>query len=124
MMQTQQQWHACTAPVVPMGPAPVTHEHPVDALLARAARWVGLAPADLVARTKRGRPHPRSRAAFALHAVAWVLRENGHSLEAVGHLLGGRDHSSVSYAVKKVSKAIAEGTELGRFALSLREDPR
>lgn len=53
--------------------------------------------------TGRGR---RQYAVRARQAAMWLLREryDGLSLVAVGELLGGRDHSTVSYGIEQVEQ--------------------
>ena len=50
--------------------------------------------------------HPRQVAMFLARRIT------RHSLEEVGGFFGGRDHSTVIYAVARVAKAIREDTEV------------
>ena len=51
----------------------------------------------------------------ARHVAIYLLRENGAlSLAEIGRLLGGRDHSSIGHAYRKIQKAYAEDLSLQR----------
>ena len=51
----------------------------------------------------------------ARHIAIYLLRENGAlSLAEIGRLLGGRDHSSIGHAYRKMQKAYAEDLALQR----------
>ncbi|MBX3000075.1 MAG: chromosomal replication initiator protein DnaA [Caldilineaceae bacterium] len=60
--------------------------------------------------------------AYARQVAMYMLREeNALSLPVIGHLLGGRDHSTVRYGVEKVALDMEEDEELRRHILTLRE---
>ena len=51
----------------------------------------------------------------ARHIAIYLLRENGAlSLAEIGRLLGGRDHSSIGHAYRKMQKSYAEDLSLQR----------
>ena len=51
----------------------------------------------------------------ARHVAIYLLREHGNlSLAEIGRLLGGRDHSSIGHAYRKMQKAYAEDLALQR----------
>ena len=91
---------ALTQPASPMDPSRViaavaAHHHLAAAALAGPAR-------DRV--TSRAR-----------HVAIYVLREHsGLSLAEIGRLLGGRDHSSIGHAYRKMQKAYGEDVSLQR----------
>ncbi len=60
--------------------------------------------------------------AYARQIAMYLLREeNSLSLPNIGHLLGGRDHSTVRYGVEKVTQDLEEDEEIRRHVLVLRE---
>lgn len=72
--------------------------------------------ADLTGRTRT------KEVAYARQVAMYMLREeNALSLPVIGHLLGGRDHSTVRYGVEKVALDMEEDEELRRHILILRE---
>jgi chromosomal replication initiator protein len=71
---------------------------------------------DLTGRTRT------KEVAYARQVAMYMLREeNALSLPTIGHLLGGRDHSTVRYGVEKVALDMEEDEELRRHILVLRE---
>lgn len=72
-------------------------------LLARVANAFDLSPADLIGRS---RMHV---VVEARQAAAWVLRRAcpALALADIGHLLGGRDHTTVIYSLKQVEQRLA-----------------
>ena len=73
-----------------MGPP---RRHP-DEIVAEICLHYGVDEAEV--RSKSRRHHlsePRA-------AITWTLREQGMSYDAIGEILGGRDHSSLIYLVK------------------------
>jgi chromosomal replication initiator protein len=72
--------------------------------------------ADLTGRTRT------KEVAYARQVAMYMLREeNALSLPVIGHLLGGRDHSTVRYGVEKVTLDMEDDEELRRHILILRE---
>jgi chromosomal replication initiator protein len=71
---------------------------------------------DLTGRTRT------KEVAYARQVAMYMLREeNTLSLPTIGHLLGGRDHSTVRYGVEKVALDMEDDEELRRHILILRE---
>lgn len=58
-----------------------------------------------------------ARITEARQAIAWALREEHWSLESIGMLLGGRDHTTIMYNIERASRKKAHDT---RFAERLR----
>lgn len=67
----------------------------------------------------------RSRAVALPRQIAmYLLREEANvSLPQIGEALGGRDHTTVMYAIKKISKEIKgdSGSKIGRDIMKLKE---
>lgn len=71
----------------------------VDDVIAAVARDVGVAPRELLSRQRE------RRFARARQAAMYLARElTGDSLPAIGRKFGGRDHSTVVYAVRAVEQ--------------------
>ena len=80
-----------------------------DRVIAAVAAHYHLAAAALAG---PGRDRTTSR---ARHIAIYLLREHGNlSLAEIGRLLGGRDHSSIGHAYRKMQKAHAEDLALQR----------
>jgi chromosomal replication initiator protein len=61
--------------------------------------------------------------ALARQVAMYLLREDAHRpLKEVGRLLGGRDHTTVLYAVKKVTEEMESSNRLRQDILTLREE--
>src|SRR5687768_12391264 len=91
----------------PSAPAPVLGgaRHIVETV----ARFYGLTAADLRGRRRfRHVAQPRQVAAYL------VRRLTGMSLVAVGIEIGGRDHTTVMYAVREVGERMRTNDELRR----------
>jgi chromosomal replication initiator protein len=102
------------AELVPVGgPAPA--RTPVEEIQQRVATSFGISRAELIG---------SSRAALPLRArqVAILLtREStGLSLPEIGRLYGGRDHSTILNALRRIEGSIAEDGELARRVDTLR----
>ena len=106
---------ACTAACAAGAPRPslddlerLAHTEPVQGrhaghrqILAEAARCCDAAPADI---TGTGR---RARLVMARQAAMYVCRRHlGLSYPELGRAFGGRDHSTVIHAVKKIGKML------------------
>ena len=85
------------------GPISPTH------VIAAVAAHYHLSPAALAGKA-RDRVTSQAR-----HIAIYLLRENGNlSLAEIGRLLGGRDHSSIGHAYRKMQKSYAEDLALQR----------
>ena len=52
----------------------------------------------------------------------YLLREEANlPFAAIGHVLGGKDHSTVMHACKRISKQVTVDTHLRRDVTNLRE---
>ena len=73
-----------------------------QAILKAVPAYFGLAPGALASKT-RARPIAEAR-----HVAMYLLREDAQlALKEIGHLLGGRDHSTVIHGLRKVAAALA-----------------
>ena len=90
-------------PTRPNGPIAPTH------VIAAVAAHYHLSPAALAGKARdRVTSHAR-------HVAIYLLREHGTlSLAEIGRLLGGRDHSSIGHAYRKMQKSYAEDLALQR----------
>ena len=79
-------------------------------VIAAVAGHYHLSPAALAGKARdRVTSHAR-------HVAIYVLREHGSlSLAEIGRLLGGRDHSSIGHAYRKMQKSYAEDRSLQRL---------
>ena len=97
----------------------VTHGQPtLTDVVDTVSKHYRLKPSDLQS-SKRTRT-----IAFPRHVAMYLARTvTSNSFETIGAHFGGRDHSSVVYAVSKISKLIAEGNskseEVGRLYTEL-----
>jgi len=83
-----------THPVVVIGTDIVALAHEI--LVGRAEEY-GLSPGDLAGPSRASRLlEPRYKAAEDMRAL-------GMTLESIGRILGGRDHSTIIYGLKKLS---------------------
>lgn len=60
------------------------------------AHWHSVQPADLISK-QRGQWVSAAR-----HVAMWLLRESGMSYPDIGRALGGRDHTTAIWGVKRV----------------------
>ena len=82
----------------------------------RVAAFFGMTPADLTGRRRT------ADIAQARQVAMYLLRaENGLSLPAIGDHLGGRDHSTVSHGVEKITKDLQNSETLRQTITRLRE---
>lgn len=72
-----------------------------------AARLFGVTEADITGQSRV------VRIVEARQALAWTLREEHWSLESIGLLLGGRDHTTIIYSIERASRKKTQNT---RFA--------
>jgi len=71
-------------------------------LIAHVARAFDLTPSDLTGRSRMRHIVP------ARQAAAWVIRKASPlSLEEIGRLLGGRDHTTIGYSIAQVEQRLA-----------------
>ena len=85
---------ALTPPTSPCPPSP-------DAIISGVARYFNI-PTTALQGPSRTRPIAEAR-----HVVMYLLREDAQlPLKQIGHLLGGRDHSTVIHGCRKVSTLI------------------
>lgn len=57
---------------------------------------------------------------LARQAAAWALRKTTPlSLEAIGRLLGGRDHTTISYSLTQIERRCAADPQFARVLHSL-----
>ena len=92
-------------------PTPCTIEEIVEVTAAR----FGVAPADILARDRR--PTVASARKLAMY-LARALTD--HSLPEIGRAFGGRDHSTVLSAIRRVEREITADSELAGAVESLR----
>ena len=60
--------------------------------------------------------------ALARQVSMFLLKEELHfSLPQIGHMLGGRDHTTILYGCEKIAEAIEEDDQLRRDVLSIKE---
>lgn len=84
-------------------PIPLT----VDKILDEIARTFGVSVADIKSKKRN------SSVSNARQCAAYVIREvTGMSMKEIGDNLGGRDHSTVVYALQKCEKNIKENSAL------------
>ncbi|MCH7835339.1 MAG: chromosomal replication initiator protein DnaA [Chloroflexi bacterium] len=85
---------ALTPPTSPCPPSP-------DAIISGVAHYFNI-PTTALQGPSRARPIAEAR-----HVVMYLLREDAQlPLKQIGHLLGGRDHSTVIHGCRKVSTLI------------------
>jgi chromosomal replication initiator protein len=84
-------------------------------LIAQVAAVFDLTPADLTG------PSRIRQVAEARQATAWVLRRAiaAISLQEVGRLLGGRDHTTIIHALAQVERRMADDPYLAAQLYSL-----
>ena len=93
------------AATLAQAPAPIDPNHVIAAVAAHHHL-----PATALAGSARDRLTSRAR-----HIAIYLLRESGSlSLAEIGRLLGGRDHSSIGHAYRKMQKSYAEDLPLQR----------
>ena len=67
-------------------------------------------------------PRRDKHTALARHVAMFLIREEANlPYVAIGHVLGGRDHSTVMHACKRIGKQVAVDSHLRRDVLNLRE---
>lgn len=93
-----------------------------DSILATAAHLFGVTPADIPG------PSRVAHIAEVRHALAWVLRvELGWTLDAIGGLLGGRDHTTIMYSIARAHARKDThawfGERVRQLTTLLRDDP-
>ena len=78
------------------------------------AEHYDLRPGDLA--SKR-----RHREVAQARQIALLLgrRLTGHSLEALGGMIGGRDHSTVLYSIRQAEDRLTKENDLGRVVTEL-----
>ncbi|NTV00297.1 MAG: chromosomal replication initiator protein DnaA, partial [Methanoregulaceae archaeon] len=55
------------------------------------------------------------------HMARYLAREEtGASLPRIGHLLGGRDHTTVMYGIEKIAAEMGKDADLSRAVSELR----
>lgn len=78
-----------------------------DRVVRLAAMLHGYTEADLVG------PQQAKTLCAARHVAMYVIRSRlGHSYTELGQLFGGRDHTSVMHACRKVAGQVADGGPL------------
>lgn len=66
------------------------------------ARYFGVTQADIISQRQD------RRTARARHVAMWLCRhDTGASLPKIGKAFGGRDHTSVLYAIRKIDAELA-----------------
>ena len=71
-------------------------------IIAAMAKDMGISAADVIGRDRTAGLIP------ARAAVAYVLHKRGNSLSSTGRKMGGRDHSSILYLVRKFEETATE----------------
>jgi chromosomal replication initiator protein len=88
-----------------------------EILLEKVAAYYHLQPGALTGKRRD------KQTALARQVAMYLLREDAHRpLKEVGRLLGGRDHTTVIYAVRKVSEEMESSNHLRQDILTLREE--
>ena len=109
--RSQGQKHVPPMPAIPRRP-PTGAE-----ILALAATSHRLSVADL-----KG-PSRRRHVVMARHTAMYLCRKHTDlSLPKIGKLFGGRDHSTVSYAIEKISALATSDTQVARQVEHLSEE--
>jgi chromosomal replication initiator protein len=86
-----------------------------EMIMQNAADYFGIAVADLV---NRGRSAP---IALQRQIVMYLIREEtGMSFPQIGHLLGGRDHTTVMHGIDKIAGDLLKDADLSRAVNELR----
>jgi len=86
-----------------------------ETIMEVAADYFGIAVADLV---NRGRSAP---IALQRQIVMYLIREEtGVSFPQIGHLLGGRDHTTVMHGIDKIAGDLLKDADLSRAVSELR----
>ncbi|HEU4760417.1 MAG TPA: chromosomal replication initiator protein DnaA [Dehalococcoidia bacterium] len=86
-----------------------------QAILKAVSNYFSLAPGALAA-TTRARPIAEAR-----HIAMYLLREDAQlALKEIGHLLGGRDHSTVIHGLRKVAAALTSDPRVASQIVELR----
>lgn len=95
--------------------SPSRHITPAGAIEA-TARYYGLM-SDALESQRRDQ-----ETALARHVAMYLIREDLHtSLAEIGHLFGGRDHTTVMHACEKIAREIEADTRLRRQVLEIRQ---
>jgi chromosomal replication initiator protein len=83
-------------------------------LITTTCRLFGVSPDELCG------PSKRRRIAYARFVLAWAIRQHdpGRSFAAIGQALGGRDHTTILYAIER-AEALARAD--ADYALRLAE---
>jgi chromosomal replication initiator protein len=94
------------APVSPSGEKP----HPTpQAVLQAVAQYFDLAPEALSGKSRA------KEIAEARHIAMYLLREDAHQrVTEIARLLGGRDHSTIIYGLRKIDNAITTDAQFTR----------
>ncbi len=88
-------------------------------LLEETAQLFGLTRADLIGTSRR------RHVVEARQAAAWVLRHAypALSLEAIGEVLGGRDHTTIIYSIARVEERMRTDPALAADLRALTQAP-
>ncbi len=96
--------------------APQASSLTMPEILRVTAQHYGLDPADL---RSKGRRH---ELVMARQVAMYLIREmTPHSFPEIGQFFGGRDHSTVMYAVQKIADQVANDDELSRRVRQVKE---
>jgi chromosomal replication initiator protein len=100
------------APVSPSGEKP----HPTpQAVLEAVAQYFDLDPEALPGKSRA------KEIAEARHIAMYLLRDDAHQrVTEIAHLLGGRDHSTVIYGLRKVDHALTTDAQFTRQLAEIR----
>jgi chromosomal replication initiator protein len=90
-----------------------------DRILQAVAQRYGVRPGDI---TGAGRMRQVARARQA--ALLLGRRLTGHSLVALGGMVGGRDHSTVLYGIHQAEQRLAEDSDFAREMAEITRDVR
>jgi chromosomal replication initiator protein len=86
-----------------------------ESIMEIAADYFGIAVPDLI---NRGRSAP---IALQRQIVMYLIREEtGTSFPQIGHLLGGRDHTTVMHGIEKITSDLGKDADLSRAISELR----
>ena len=87
----------------------------LPAIVAATCRHFGLIKDDMLS------PSRETRLTRPRHIAMFLMREyTSHSLPAIGNALGGRDHTTILYGIRKISRQISGDPELASAVDSVR----
>lgn len=88
-------------------------------LVARAAAASGISIEEVAAPGNRRGP-PGGKPSRARWAVMKAARECRYPLKRIGERLGGRDHSTISYGLRRAELLVSEDSEFAALVMAVR----